>query len=347
MQLRYRICGLTILSNVPLPELSSASDGEPAYTFELVSGDETRSAPYQVFHRWLLPNGDTWLCLARDRGGYLFHFPELADFRVDAAGGVIRCHPAAGTPPETIRHLFLDQVIPLVLSRRGKLVLHASAVVMPEGASAFIGMAGMGKSTLAASLADQGFPLLTDDCLVLEENGKQFSAIPSYCGVRLWDEASSVLFAEKPVSCPVAHYTPKKRLNSDNGRFAFCSHPVRLTRMYFLSRPGTADTAPATIAPLSPREAFLALVRYAYKLDLADREMLRQEFVRLGRLVALPICRQLVFRKDFSLLPAIREAVLDDLSNDQPLHQRTVRPDPYSQAGNGMHESPLGCHSRS
>src|SRR5207253_1964784 len=147
--------------------------------------------------------------------GYLFHFPELADFRIDAAGRTIRCHPVPGTPLETIRHLFLDQVIPLVLSKRGKLVVHASATLFSEGASAFIGMAGAGKSTLAASLADRGFPLLTDDCLLLEEKGHEFSVIPSYPGVRLWDEASSALFGQVPFSGPVAHYTQKKRLDSD------------------------------------------------------------------------------------------------------------------------------------
>ena len=37
-----------------------------------------------------------------------------------------------------------------MLSRRESLVLHASAILTPEGVIAFVGKSGQGKSTLAA-----------------------------------------------------------------------------------------------------------------------------------------------------------------------------------------------------
>ena len=87
-----------------------------------------------------------------------------------------------------MRHLLLDQVMPLVLSR-DRLVLHASAVATPAGAAAFIGFTGAGKSTLAASLSAAGFPILSDDCLVIERDGRGFLARPFYPGARLWPDS--------------------------------------------------------------------------------------------------------------------------------------------------------------
>ena len=47
-----------------------------------------------------------------------------------------------GIPEVTVRHLFLDQVIPLVLSRREPIVLHASAVQTAHSVIAFAGKSG-------------------------------------------------------------------------------------------------------------------------------------------------------------------------------------------------------------
>ncbi|HKS96499.1 MAG TPA: hypothetical protein VJV74_10250, partial [Terriglobia bacterium] len=130
----------------------------------------------------------------------------------------MRCRPRKAIPLDTVRHLFLDQVFPLLLSKRGRLVLHASAVLIPGGAIAFLGETGQGKSTLASSFSQRGFPFLTDDCLLLEEKGGQLVGIPSYPGLRLWPKTVAALFAEEPPVSRVAHYTTKKRL----GRLPFC-----------------------------------------------------------------------------------------------------------------------------
>jgi len=43
---------------------------------------------------------------------------------------------------------------------------------------AFLGETGQGKSTIAASLGRQGFPVVTDDCLVVEEKEDEILGIP-------------------------------------------------------------------------------------------------------------------------------------------------------------------------
>ena len=70
-----------------------------------------------------------------------------------------------------------------MLTRRSRLVLQAGAIDTPLGAIALLGRTGIGKSTLAASLARAGFPLIADDFLLLRDD---IVAVPSYPGLRLW-----------------------------------------------------------------------------------------------------------------------------------------------------------------
>jgi hypothetical protein len=59
-------------------------------------------------------------------------------------------------------------VAPHILIVRGAMVLHAAAVQVGEDVVAFAGPSGRGKTTLAHVLAENGFPLLGEDLLVLD-----------------------------------------------------------------------------------------------------------------------------------------------------------------------------------
>jgi len=313
----YKLFQFTLESNIPLPELPQVEGEELEFAFRLLPTQEARLESVSWFHHWSLPNDDVWLSFARQGSGYLLHFPDLADFVISANAKDISCYPAPGIPLETVRHLLLDQVIPLALSKSGKRVLHSSAVVAPGGAIAFIGMTGMGKSTLTASFIKRGFPLLTDDCLLLEEKERHLYGVPSYAGLRLWDESLSVLFPDEPMGSQVAHYTDKKRLDLSGGQLSFCSNPILLQRMYVLDSPQQkGDTKTISITPLTPREALLELISYSFKLDIADREFLKQEFEYLCNLATLPLFHRLIFPRDLSLLPIVEEAILENLNTE-------------------------------
>lgn len=313
----YAVCGLVVRSDVPLTELPLANGREAACTLNFADLEWSRPAPRRWFHHRRHPDGAAWLSIARCGSDFLLHFRNLADFLVQADGTRVCCYPRSGATPETIRHLFLDQVLPLVLSHRGELVLHASAVVCPQGAIAFIGVSGVGKSTLSASFTRQGCPLLADDCLRVQERAGQFFGIPSYPSLRLWDDAIRVLFGHQSEAPPVALYTTKKRMGVDRGARAFCPGAALLRRLYILA-PGEhpARTKEVKVTPLRPREAFVELVKAAYKLDIEDRERLRREFECLGRMVAIPFLYRLAYPRDFAFLPAVQDAILQNLSED-------------------------------
>jgi hypothetical protein len=210
-----------------------------------------------------------------------------------------------------MRHLLLNQVIPIVLSHMGKLVLHASACATPQGVIAFMGMTGAGKSTLAASFGLRGFSVLTDDCLLVEEQMEEILTVPSYPGLRLWPETVMALFDREPELQPLAHYTNKKRLliNQDH-----LDGPLLLKAIYVLAQPKKKQAATGvTITPLVASEALLETVKHTFQLDVTDRKRLGQSFRQQELLArAVPFFR-LDFPREHAFLSSVHAAILSHL----------------------------------
>lgn len=190
----YRVCEFIVESAISLPELTPVERESPDCRFEVLpAGGHGFTGEVRWFHQWISPDKATWLKLGDCSEDYLLRFLDQADFLISRDGKHIRCCPLPGTPESTIRHLFLDQVVPLVLSRREPLVLHASGILTREGVIAFVGKSGQGKSTLAACFGQEGFRLISDDYLLLrkmdlgspQDSGSRFPAIPgSGCGLK-------------------------------------------------------------------------------------------------------------------------------------------------------------------
>ena len=166
---------------------------------------------------------------------------------MSANAAEIQCRPLPGIPEVTVRHLFLDQVIPLVLSRREPIVLHASAVQTAHGVIAFAGKSGQGKSTLAVKFAQKGCMLVSDDCLVLRAEHGGWTALPSYPSVRLWPSTAEELLREDTRTAGVAHYTNKCRV-SDTDLLPFANGPAPMRKLFILSRRHLSRFHPKTFA---------------------------------------------------------------------------------------------------
>lgn len=323
--MQYRLYGITVDCNTAFPEVPHDSLGPtsvtgPMLSFRCLQDREPETGALHWFHHWIVSEREIWLSFAKKDSGYVLRFPDMADFHIAADLTDVRCYPCHGISQETIRHLFLDQILPILLSQQGKLILHASAVVIPGGAIVFLGESQRGKSTLTASFWQQGFPLLSDDSLLLEENGKGFSGIPSYPGVRLWPDVAGAFMTPDAKASQVAHYTEKVRLCGDE-RYPFYSGSAPLRAMYVLgSQQEMAEAKDVYIESPSSRDAFMEVVKSAFLLDITDREILRDKFEQFGRVAAsVPIFR-LAFPRDLALLPTIRNAILEHVDE---LHRGT------------------------
>lgn len=312
----YLMSDLVVESTVELPELPRATSAAEC-RFELLPPAELEGT-CDWYQQWPTPQtGAPWLQMARSERGYLLRFPEFADFSLTADAFAISCTPRPDIPVGTIRHLLLNQVLPLVLSHRGRVVLHASCVERGGVGFAFAGESGRGKSTLAASFAQNGATLVTDDCLVVrrQDDGSVF-AVPSYSGVRLWESSATALFSKTADAQCVAHYTDKLRI-ADTERLAFRTEPVPLRRIYFITaQDGQSDVR---ISALPPQSVFTSILRCGFILDLKNEGALRRQFEAVAALTQLIDCKSITYPRSFEALPSVRERILLDIATQQKL----------------------------
>lgn len=262
--------------------------------------------------RWHLDGHEDWLVVSRlHSGAYRLTFSGFLEYDVSVDGRSIQAIGEPEVSPETLDNLYYNQVLPLALSRQGKLVLHAACVEIGAASVAFVGKSGQGKSTLAASFARNGFRFLTDDGLQIEEEGERFVIQPSRASVRLWhDSRDAILHVNHATASPV-EYTTKSRFLADHS-LAFCDEPRSLRSVYML---GDGTAAVPTIAPLRPSEAMVELVRYSFLLDIEEREALSRHFAQLSRLVASVKIFRLDYPRDYACLPDVRKAVVDHVAS--------------------------------
>lgn len=263
------------------------------------------------FHEWVFPNGALWTRFYRTAAGYLLRFPDLADFEVSVEGDTVAAYPAPGVSEAAVRHLYLNQVLPLALSKQGKLVFHASAVEIGGMGVAFMGESGRGKSTLAASFATGGFRFLTDDGLTVEACDHGYRIVPSHPSIRLWKDSEAALLAPDTPAAPALEFTSKSRFLAGQA-IAFCDSPRPLRRVYFLGQGGASRIA---FQRLSPAEALIELVKHSFLLDIEEREMLAAHFDELSGLASLPIYYRLDYQRDFEGLARLRQAVIEHATN--------------------------------
>lgn len=237
------------------------------------------------FHEWVLPGGTVWTQFYRTADRYLLRFPSMADFTVSRSGDQVAAYPVPGVSTETVDHLYLNQVLPLALSRQKRLVLHGSAVALGGSAVAFLAVSGKGKSTLAASFATSGHQFLTDDALQLEARGDTYFVQPSHPSIRLWDDSRSALIDDGVQSAPSADYTPKSRLLAE-GVVAHCGVACPLSGVYFL---GSGDVISVQIEAVTARDAMVDLVRNSFLLDVEAHDMVTHHFEQLSTLAARPM----------------------------------------------------------
>ena len=259
-----------------------------------------------VFHQWVFPDGTPWTQFFRQGAGYLLRFPELADFEVSADGFSVQGFPAPGVPSPTVEHLYLNQVMPLALSRQGKLVLHGSAVNIGGQGVAFLGESGRGKSTLAASFASEGTCFLTDDGLRLDWLGDRCMILPSHASIRLWKDSQDALIGQGAAIAPAVSFTSKVRFLAGSA-ISFCDEARPLRHVFFL---GAGEAQTPTIEPLRPAEAVIEMVKHSFLLDVEARDMLARHFDDLTRLAGLPIYFRLDYPRRYNGLAAVREAVI-------------------------------------
>lgn len=215
----YAAFGLNIRSEIEIPELFACQEVQPDLVIQAgaVPDSLENSIEYGNLFQY---SKNAFLFKSRNSGKFLFkNDREL----------IVEKYPHS--TDEDIRVLLLSVVLGIVLHRKNKFALHASAVEMDGRAVLFSGRCGSGKSTLAAGFLKRGARLLSDDIAVIEQIGDRFFALPSFSLLKLWPDSLQALgydAAEFPTIRPRIN---KKRMDVAHMNKA----PVELGALYFLS----------------------------------------------------------------------------------------------------------------
>ncbi|WP_040952946.1 hypothetical protein [Gorillibacterium massiliense] len=183
----YRAFGLTVSSEIPLPELVVAGE-EDTQADVVIQIDASQSA--SLYAELKAQNRQL---IVKD-GKVIFHIPHLALFSIED-GRTITVHPLTEIFQKEVRLYLLGTCMGSVLLQRKILPMHGSAILMNGKAYAFVGLSGAGKSTLAAALISKGYPLLSDDVIAITPDGEDGGPVvtPSYPQQKLWQNSLTQL----------------------------------------------------------------------------------------------------------------------------------------------------------
>ena len=178
----YKVYGLTICSELELPELTPVQNIEEDVTIGF--GKVPEHLPQ------VRGSGVLFEAALND---FLFKFEGIGRYRIQYGRRII-IQPEREALPAEIRLVLLGSSIGALLHQRGMLAIHGSAITDGKQTAILSGQSGVGKSTLAAGLLELGYSVIADDISVIGLNGKQHfiveNGIPH---LKLWKDVLVLL----------------------------------------------------------------------------------------------------------------------------------------------------------
>lgn len=306
---RYLVGGVTLESDLPLPALAGPAPGEepaplglsPPTALRLHEGPVAvdPGAPWLVERR-LADGEQPYLRVRRTPEGYLLaHASGLRLAIGDSGRDLVLDTTDASLTAADLEHLLLDQLLPLVIARLGRLSLHASAIARGGRAAAFLAPSGTGKSTTAAALSTRpGTSFLADDQVVLEPAGRGFLAHPSYPSVRLWGDSARAVFGH---TTAVVEHKERVPVGTASGAV-----PVSVIALLESGETLRFET-------LRPRDALVAIATHVDRLDPTDRGALRHELELMTKLARETTTMRVVLPRDLDSLSTSVDRLIDTL----------------------------------
>jgi hypothetical protein len=265
--MQYNSYGLTIRSELPLPELVVHEGPEGEADVDIRFGavgmegleDSTQLGPF-------LWAGPEFLTL---------EVPRVARFVV-RGGREIVIDPAPGIDEDSIRVFLLGSAFGAMLFQRGFLVMHGNAVRIGDQCMLCVGPSGAGKSTLAAGFMQRGHEILADDVVPVDGECR---AVPGFPRIKLWRDVVDRLNIDAG---------PLKRIRPEMEKFNYplvrnsVDRPLPVRWVYILDSHHQPETL---FEPIRGMQRFQPLHNNTYRVRFLNGMALKGEHLQLcGRL---------------------------------------------------------------
>ncbi len=182
--LLYQVYGLTVLSEVVLPELTAVGNCQP--DVEIRFGEVPQPPDSEE-----LSNRRSWSMASSSE--FIFSIKGVAKYHIANGRSITidrRLDLTKSVRSADLRLWLLGSAFGALLHQRGLLPLHVSAVKAPSGVWAFTGESGEGKSTLAGYLNRRfGWELVSDDVSVIDPKSSEPVIYPGPRKLKLWADA--------------------------------------------------------------------------------------------------------------------------------------------------------------
>ena len=311
LRYRYGVYGIVVVSDTPL--------ALPLYADAGLGSVELHGAPASMFLAATAglrfdPASDSWhQYAALDDGSTYVRWGTVGEFLVAPDGRSIAWRRVDASSPESFQVYMLGQALSFALVKQRFEPLHATVVVVNDRAVAFLGENGSGKSSLAACFVDAGHRLLTDDLLIVQERSNRLLAFPGPARIKLFPQIAGRFLGGIADRVPMNPDTQKLILPIDDERS--CTAPMPLDTIYSLAPPrGVGRTGSVRLDVLSPRAAFVELVKSTFNRRVVSPDRLVRQFEMAARISTLAAVRTISYPRTLERLADVRESILADLA---------------------------------
>jgi hypothetical protein len=153
---------------------------------------------------------EPWYVLIEEVDRYRLRVRGIGEFHISLSLAEVTWIGLSDETDRLAPVLVCGTLLAVILTLEGRLVLHGSAVSGDDGALAFVGPSGRGKSTTAALCAAAGGRVVSDDVLLVEVRGSRVWCRGSGSELRLREKARDLasLFSDAAVG-----ETPDRRMS--------------------------------------------------------------------------------------------------------------------------------------
>lgn len=251
MKYHYQAFGLSIASEIELPELPTFETADPDLTIAFGEAPDRLTNP--IAENVLVQSAPN---------EFLLTYDGVANYYA-TNGNKITIQADKEADHEKIKLFLMGTVLTALLHQRQLWPIHASGIEVEGKCIAFSGISGAGKSTTASQFAKRGYKVLADDvCAVtIDEHGVPVVQ-SGYPQLRLWKDSLNMLEVDHNDLTPVRNELMKFGYPIDDN---FKPEPIPLKRIYMLQRHNKEGVE---ITDLKGAQKFQRMIRSTHKADL-------------------------------------------------------------------------------